>query len=45
MSRQPEHLEAELHAFVDGELAHTRHAAVLGWLAEHPEDAARIAAW
>ncbi len=35
----------ELHAFVDGQLPAERFAAVEAWLAAHPEDAARIAAW
>jgi anti-sigma factor RsiW len=38
-------LEAELHAYVDGELLADRRAAVRAWLAEHPDDAARVAAW
>jgi anti-sigma factor RsiW len=37
--------EDELHAFVDGELPADRRAAVDAWLAGHPEDAARVAAW
>ena len=37
--------EDELHAFLDGELPEERRAAVEAWLVEHPEDAARIAAW
>ena len=37
--------EDELHAFVDGELPADRREAVESWLAKHPEDAARIAAW
>jgi anti-sigma factor RsiW len=37
--------EEELHAYVDGELAADRHGAVEKWVAEHPEDAARVAAW
>ena len=35
----------ELHAFVDGELPAERRPAVEAWLAAHPEDAARVAAW
>src|SRR5437660_9925908 len=35
----------ELHAFVDGEIAADRRAAVEAWLAAHPDDAARVAAW
>jgi anti-sigma factor RsiW len=38
-------LEAELHAYVDGELPADRRAAVEAWLAAHPDDAARVAAW
>jgi anti-sigma factor RsiW len=38
-------LEAELHAYVDGELPADRRAAVRAWLAAHPDDAARVAAW
>jgi anti-sigma factor RsiW len=38
-------LEAELHAYVDGELPADRRAAVETWLAAHPQDAARVAAW
>jgi len=37
--------EDELHAYVDGELPTDRKAAVDAWLAEHPEQAALIAAW
>jgi anti-sigma factor RsiW len=37
--------EDELHAFVDGELPANRRADVEAWLAIHPEDAARVAAW
>ena len=37
--------EDELHAYVDGELPADRRGAVEGWLASHPEDAARVAAW
>jgi anti-sigma factor RsiW len=37
--------EDELHAYVDGELPADRRAAVEAWLATHPDDAARIAAW
>jgi anti-sigma factor RsiW len=35
----------ELHAYVDGELPADRRKAVEAWLATHPEDAARVAAW
>ena len=37
--------EDELHAFIDGELPADRVDAVEKWLAENPEDAARVAAW
>ncbi len=37
--------EDELNAYVDGELPADRVGAVEVWLATHPEDAARIAAW
>src|SRR5262247_1113147 len=35
----------ELHAYVDGEIPADRRGAVEAWLANHPEDAARVAAW
>jgi anti-sigma factor RsiW len=37
--------EDELHVYVDGELPPDRLGAVEAWLASHPEDATRIAAW
>jgi anti-sigma factor RsiW len=37
--------EDELHAYVDGELPADRRAAVTSWLAEHPSEAATVAAW
>jgi anti-sigma factor RsiW len=37
--------EGELHVYVDGELPTDRREAVEQWLANHPEDAARVAAW
>ncbi|MGA9338652.1 MAG: anti-sigma factor, partial [Pseudolabrys sp.] len=37
--------EDELHAYIDGELPADRKAAVAAWLAEHPEQAALVAAW
>lgn len=37
--------EDELHAYVDGQLPAERRGAVEAWLAGHPEDAARVAAW
>lgn len=35
----------ELHVYVDGELPADRREAVETWLADHPEDAARVASW
>jgi anti-sigma factor RsiW len=35
----------ELHVYVDGELPADRRPAVEAWLANHPEDAARVAGW
>src|SRR5262245_40514552 len=35
----------ELHAYVDGELPAERRPTVEAWLAAHPDDAARVAAW
>jgi anti-sigma factor RsiW len=43
--REPQVTQEELHAFVDGELPSNRRAAVQGWLAGHPDDAARVAEW
>jgi anti-sigma factor RsiW len=37
--------ENELHLYVDGELPVGRREAVETWLADHPEDAARVASW
>ena len=37
--------EHELHLHVDGELPVGRREAVEAWLANHPEDAARVASW
>jgi anti-sigma factor RsiW len=37
--------EGELHVYVDGELPADRRVAVEMWLANHPDDAAQIAAW
>ena len=37
--------EDEFHALVDGELPADRREAVESWLASHPEDATRVAAW
>ncbi len=44
-TRDPSVTEDELHAYVDGELPADRRAAVVGWLAEHPSEAATVAAW
>jgi anti-sigma factor RsiW len=37
--------EDELHAYIDRELPADRMLAVEAWLATHPEDMARVAAW
>jgi anti-sigma factor RsiW len=37
--------EDELHALVDGELPADRRPDIEAWLASHPDDAARVAAW
>lgn len=37
--------EDELHAYVDGQLPAERCGAVEAWLAAHPDDATRVAAW
>src|ERR1700756_1229817 len=37
--------EDELNAYVDDELPADRRSAVEAWLATHPDDAARVAAW
>jgi len=37
--------EAELHAWVDGQLPPDRVDAVTHWLLQHPEDAERVRAW
>jgi anti-sigma factor RsiW len=37
--------EDELHALVDGELPEDRRDGVGAWLAQHPEDVQRVAAW
>jgi anti-sigma factor RsiW len=37
--------EDELNAYVDGELPAERHDAVEAWLASHPDDAMKVAAW
>ena len=43
--KTPTIVEADLHAFADGQLEGARRAEVETWLAEHPEDAERVAAW
>src|SRR5579871_4537289 len=45
IDRDPIVSEDELHAYVDGELPAVRRGVVEAWLATHPEDAARVAAW
>jgi anti-sigma factor RsiW len=42
---KPPVTEDELHAYVDGELPADRREAVAAWLAEHPNEAATVAAW
>jgi len=37
--------DTELHAYLDGELGEAERRAVETWLAAHPEDARRVAAW
>jgi len=37
--------EDELNAYVDGELPTDRRGAIEAWLATHPDDAAKVAAW
>src|ERR1700722_6534175 len=37
--------EDELNAYVDGELPAEPRSAVEAWLATHPDDAAKVAAW
>lgn len=37
--------DTELHAYLDGELGEEERRAVEAWLAAHPEDARRVAAW
>jgi anti-sigma factor RsiW len=37
--------EAELHAWVDGQLPEARRAAVAAWLEAHPDDRRRLAEW
>lgn len=44
MNRQAPHPD-ELHAYVDGQLPDARRAAVEAWLADHPDEAAKVRAW
>jgi len=44
-SRESEITEADLHAYVDGELTPARRAAVEAWLETNPEAAQDVAAW
>lgn len=37
--------EADLHAYVDGQLPHSRHADVEAFLAAHPQELARVNGW
>jgi anti-sigma factor RsiW len=37
--------EADLHAYVDGEIAGQRCAEISAWLAAHPAEASRVAEW
>ena len=37
--------EDDLHAYADGQLAPERQTQVEAWLAVHPEQRARVAAW
>lgn len=37
--------DTELHAYLDGELGEEERRAVEAWLAAHPDDTARVAAW
>jgi anti-sigma factor RsiW len=43
--RDTEITEADLHAYVDGELTPARQAAVEAWLETHPDVAKEVAAW
>jgi len=45
IDRDPNVSEDELNAYVDGELPADRRGAIEAWLATHPDDAAKIAAW
>ncbi len=45
VDREPVVSEEELHAYVDGQIAGGECAVIERWLASHPEDAARVAAW
>jgi anti-sigma factor RsiW len=37
--------EADLHAYADGQLPGSDRARIEAWLQDHPDDAARVAAW
>src|SRR5690606_37564868 len=45
MSEEHTISEADLHAYLDGELDADGRAEVEAWLSGHPDDAARIAGW
>jgi anti-sigma factor RsiW len=45
MDRDSPVTKDELQAYVDGEIPHDRRAAIEAWLANHPEDATRVAEW
>jgi len=45
MSAPPHPTEEELHAYIDGELAADRRAAVVAYLRDHPADARRMEAY
>src|SRR5947208_14288855 len=45
VDREPSVSEEELHAYVDGQIAGGECAVIEKWLASHPDDAARVAAW
>lgn len=45
MNAPPAVPDRDLHAFVDGELSDARRRQIAEWLAERPEQAARVAGW
>jgi anti-sigma factor RsiW len=45
MSEERRVTETELHAYLDGELDNAAREDVEAWLADHPEDAARLDGW